>query len=73
MNNGIQNDHRHVYQVTPEQSVCVAAIQLAPAGLSLSVPAHPARSCSTRSWAMNLARSDTLHAAQKPTVPAIHE
>ena len=73
MNNGTQNDHRHVYQVAPEQSVCVAAIQFAPAGLSLPVPEHPARSSSTRNWAMNLARSDALHAAQKPTIPAIHE
>ena len=73
MNNGAQNDRRHVCLVTPEHSVCIAAIQFAPAELSLRVPARRARSCSTRSWAMNFARSDALHATRKPTIPAIHE
>jgi hypothetical protein len=73
MNNGTQNDHRFVYQVIQDFSACVTAMQFAPAGLSIPVPAHPVRSCSTRSWAMNLARSDALHVAQKPTFPAIHE
>jgi len=73
MNNGTQNNHRHVHQVIPEHSIIIVAMQFAPAGLSLPVPAHPARSCSTRSWAMNLARSNVLHAAQKPTIPAIHK
>jgi hypothetical protein len=73
MNNGTQNDSWRKYQVIQEYSVCNAAIQAAPAGLSLPVPAHLVRSCSTRSWAMNFARSDALHAAQKPTFPAIHE
>jgi hypothetical protein len=62
-----------MYKVIQNYSARVAMIQFAPAGLSLPVPAHSVRSRSTRSWAMNLARSDALHAAQKPTFPAIHE
>jgi len=73
MNNGTQNANRHVYRVIEDYSACVAMIQFAPAGLSLPVPAHLVRSCSTRSWAMNFARSDVLHAPQKPSFPAIHE
>jgi hypothetical protein len=52
---------------------CIKALQSAPAELSLPVPAHRARSCSTRSPAMNLARSNALYWAQKPTSPATRE
>jgi len=60
-------------QANHNQLDCIEALQHAPAGLSLSVPAHRVRSCSTRKPAMNLARSDALHAAQNPTFPATHE
>jgi len=62
-----------MYQAKQNQRACVEAFQLAPAGLSLPVPAHRARSCSTRRTTMNLARSIALHAAQKPTFPATRE
>jgi len=62
-----------MYQVNQKQSVLVEALLLAPAGLSLPVSAHHARSCSTRSPAMNLARSNALHATREPTFPATRE
>ncbi len=89
MSNGTHNDKRHMYQAVQNQRACVEALQLAPAGLSLAVPAHRGRSCSTRRttrlWhpaslyllhpcsRMNLTRSIALHAAQKPSFPATHE
>jgi len=73
MSDGTHHIERQMYQAIQYLSAGVEAIQCAPAGLSLPVPAHPVRSCSTRSWAMNLARSDALHAAQKPASPATHE
>ena len=89
MNSGTQNANCHMYQVIKYLSDCVEVLQFVLAGLSLPVPAHPVRSCSTRSRArlwhpaslyllhpcsrMNLARSDALHAAQKLTFPVIHE
>ncbi len=73
MSNGTDNYKRHRYQVLQNFSVDVEALQVAPAGLSLSVPAIRARSFSTRNPAMTLARSAALHAAQKPTIPPTHE
>ncbi len=73
MSNGTHNNHRHVYQALQSFSTRIAALQFAPAGLSIAVPANRVRSCSTRSRAMNLARSAALHAAQKSTFPATHE
>jgi len=73
MSNGTHYNQRHVYQVLQSFSGCIAVLQFVPAGLSLPVPANRSRSCSTRSRAMNLARSTALHAAQKPTIPATHE
>ena len=66
MSNGTHNNQRHVYQAIQSVLACIAVLQFAPAGLSLPVPANRSRSCSTRSRAMNLARSIALHAAQKP-------
>ena len=66
MSNGFQKDKRHMYQASKNFSVGFEALQFAPAGLPLPVPAHRARSSSTRSPAMNLARSIALHSAQKP-------
>jgi hypothetical protein len=71
MSNGTQNDRRIVYQELRCYSACIAEVQLVPAGLLLPVPAHPSRSSSTRSRAMNLFRSAGLHTAQKPTFPAL--
>ena len=62
-----------MYKGIQKQSVLIQALKLAPAGLSFLVSARRARSCSTRSPAMNLARSDTLHATQEPTFPATRE
>ncbi len=78
-----------MYQAMQNQPACFEASQLAPAGLTLPVPAHRIRSCSTRRTTrlgrpaslyllhpcsrMNLARSIALHAAQKPTSPATRE
>ncbi len=73
MSNGTHNSHRHVYQALQSFSTCIAAFQFAPVGLLLAVPANRVRSSSTRSRAMNLARSAALHAAQKPTFPSTHE
>ncbi len=73
MSNGIHNYKRHMYQAIQNQPACIEALQFAPAGLSLPVPAHRARSYSTRRTTMNLARSIALHAAQKPTFPATRE
>ena len=42
-------DKGSMIQVVPHITALVDASQLAPAGLSLPVPAHRARSCSTRS------------------------
>jgi len=60
-------------QLVQQLSSELEAFQLAPVGLSHPVPAQRARSCLTRSPAMSLARSNTLHAAQKATVPTTHE
>jgi len=73
MSDGTHHNERQMYQAIQYLSDCIEALQFAPAGLSLPVPAHPVRSCSTRNWAMNLARSNALHAAQKPASPATHE
>ncbi len=73
MNDGTHNDRQHMYQAIQYFSASVGAFQFAPAGLSLLVPAHRPRSCSTRSPTMTLARSNALHSAQKPTFPATHE
>ena len=73
MSDGTQIDKQHRFQVLQNFSAGVEALQAAPAGLSLSVPANRGRSCSTRNPAMTLARSAALHAAQKPTIPATHE
>ncbi len=73
MSNGTYNDLRQVYQAIEKPLASVKALQFSPAGLSFPVPAHRGRSCSTRSWAMNLARSAALHSAQKPTIPPTHE
>ena len=89
MNIGTHHIERHVFQAIQYLSDCVEALQFAPAGLSLPVPAHPVRSYSTRRTTrlgrpaslyllhpcsrMNLARSTALHAAQKPAFPATHE
>jgi len=62
-----------MYQAIQNKMACVEELQFAPAGLSLAVPAHRARSCSTRSPAMNLARLNALHLAQQPTFPATRE
>jgi hypothetical protein len=89
MSNGTHHIERQLYQAFQYLSDCIEALQFAPAGLSLPVPAHPVRSYSTRRttrlWhpaslyllhpcsRMNLARSSALHAAQKPAFPATHE
>ncbi len=73
MSNGTDNNQRHVYKLLRSFSACIAVLQFAPAGLSLPVPANRARSCSTRSPTMTLARSIALHAAQKPAFPATRE
>ncbi len=73
MSDGTDNYKRRMNQVLQNFSVDVEALQVAPAGLSLSVPANHGPSCSTRNPAMTLARSAALHAAQKPTIPATHE
>ena len=73
MSNGTYHIERQSYQAIQYLSEPVEALQSAPAGLPLPVPAHPVRSCPTRSRAMNLARSDVLDAAQKPASPATHE
>ena len=59
-----------MYMAIQNQSARVEALQFALAGLSLPVPANRPRSYSTRSPAMNLARSVALHSAQKPIFPA---
>ena len=61
-----------MYQGIHNQSALIEALQFVPAGLSLPVSAHRARSYSTRS-PMNLARSNALHATQEPTIPATRE
>jgi len=73
MSDGIHNEKQHMHQALQRQLACVEALQFAPAGLSLPVPAHRFRSCSTRRPTMNLARSIALLAAQKPSFPATHE
>ena len=73
MSNGTHNDKRQMYLVMLNLRACVEALQFAPAGLSLPVPAHRGRSCSTRRTTMNLARSAALHATQKPASPATHK
>jgi len=73
MSNGTHHIERQLYQAFQYLSDCIEALQFAPAGLSLPVPAHPVRSYSTRRTTMNLARSTALHAAQKPAFPATHE
>ena len=73
MSNGIHNGKQLMHQALQSQATCVEALQFAPAGLSLPVPAHRVRSCSTRRTTMTLARSIALHAAQKPSSPATHE
>ncbi len=62
-----------MYQAIQNQLGFVDALQFATAGLSLPVLANRARSCSTRSTTMNLARSIALRATQEPTIPATHE
>lgn len=62
-----------MYRGIQKQSALNEGLQFAPAGLSLPVSAHRVRSCSTRSPAMNLARSIALHATQEPTLPATRE
>ncbi len=89
MSNGTHNNKWYMYQAMQNQRAGFEALKGAPAGLSLPVPAHRARSCSTRRttrlWhpaslyllhpcsRMNLARSIALHSAQKPIFPATHE
>jgi len=73
MSDGIHNEKQHMHQALQNQSASIEALRFAPAGLSLPVPAHRFRSCSTRSPTMNLARSIALHAAQQPSIPATHE
>jgi hypothetical protein len=73
MSNGAHNEMQRVHQAIQINSTCVRSFEDSPAGLLPPVPAHRIRSCSTRSYTMNLARSTALHAAQKPTIPATHE
>jgi hypothetical protein len=73
MSNGTDNYKWYMFQAIQNLRACFEAMKFAPAGLSLPVPAHRARSCSTRRITMNLARSIALYAAQKPASPATHK
>ena len=89
MSDGTHNNILHRYLAIRKQSASAVGLQFVPAGLPLPVPAHRARSCSTRKTTrlgrpaslyllhpcsrINLTRSIALHSAQKPTSPATHE
>ena len=66
MSNGTHKSKWHMCQALKSISANFVTVQFVPAGLSLPVPAHRERSCSTRSPTMNLARSNALHSAPKP-------